>query len=144
MSGGQTAQAWSLSSYCLKKWSTQDNICIMTCYYQSQPGLRGYRQRLHAFWREKGLFQVWEQRLCDQVWKIQKKGWLPQLQLEKIRRLVEKTLVLSPKEFFVNPWYLLKNLRKYEWLCLLVSLHCWKFFFVFELIKLTNNNSGTF
>ena len=33
-----------------KKWSKQDNICVMTCYYQSQPGVRGYRQRLHAFW----------------------------------------------------------------------------------------------
>ena len=36
-----------------KKWPTQDNICVMTCYYQSQPGVRGYRQRLHAFWKEK-------------------------------------------------------------------------------------------
>ena len=46
-----------------KKLSKQDNICVMTCYYQSQPGVRGYRQRLHAFWKEKGLFQVGEQRL---------------------------------------------------------------------------------
>ena len=43
-----------------KMWSTQDNICVMTCYYQSQPGVRGYRQRLNAFWKEKGLFQVGE------------------------------------------------------------------------------------
>ena len=41
-----------------KKWLTQDNICVMTCYYQSQPGVREDRQRLHAFWKEKGLFQV--------------------------------------------------------------------------------------
>ena len=41
-----------------KKWSAQYNICVMTCYYQSQPGVRGYRHRLHAFWKEKGLFQV--------------------------------------------------------------------------------------
>ena len=40
-----------------KKWSTQD-ICVMKCYYQSQPDVRGYRQRLHAFWKEKGFFQV--------------------------------------------------------------------------------------
>ena len=72
-----------------KKWSTQDNICVMTCYYQRQPGVRGYRQRLHAFWKEKGLFQVGEQRLCDQVRMIQKKGWLSQLQLKQIRGLVE-------------------------------------------------------
>ena len=72
-----------------KKWSTQDNICVMTCYYQNRPGVRGYRQRLHAFWEEKGFFQVGEQRLCDRVRMIQRKGWLSQLQLEEIKRLVE-------------------------------------------------------
>ena len=51
--------------------------------------MRGYRQRLHAFRKEKVLFQVGEQRLCDQVRMIQKKSWLSQLQLQKIRRLVE-------------------------------------------------------
>ena len=59
----------------------------MTCCYQIQPGVRGYRRRLHAFWKEKGLFQVGEQRLCDQVQMIQRKGWLSQLQLEEIRDL---------------------------------------------------------
>ena len=57
-----------------KKWLTRDNNCLMACYYQSQPGLRGYRLRLHAFWKEKRLFQVGDQRSCDQVGIIQKKG----------------------------------------------------------------------
>ena len=48
-----------------------------------------YRQRLHAFWTEKGLLQAGEQRLCDQMQIIQKKGWLSQLQLEEIWRLAE-------------------------------------------------------
>ena len=72
-----------------KTWSVQDNICVMACYYQSQPGVRVYRQRLHAFWKEKGLLQVGEQRLCDQVRMIQRKGCLSQLQLEEIKRRVE-------------------------------------------------------
>ena len=71
-----------------KKWSTQDNTCEMTCYHQSQLGMRGYRQRFHAFWKQKGLFQV-EKRLCDQVQMIQMKGRLSQPQLEEIKRLVE-------------------------------------------------------
>ena len=54
----------------------QDNICVMTCYCQSQPGVGGYRQRLDAFWKEKGFFQKGEQRLCDKMRMIQKKGWL--------------------------------------------------------------------
>ena len=57
-----------------KKWLIQDNICVMPCYYQSQPVVRGYRQKLHAFWKEKRLFQVGEKELCDQVRMIQKKG----------------------------------------------------------------------
>ena len=73
-----------------KKCSTQD-VCVVTCQYQSQSGVRVYRQRFDAFWKEKGLFQAGEQRSCDQVQvqMIQKKGWLPQLQLEDIRRLLE-------------------------------------------------------
>ena len=61
----------------------------MTCYYQTQPSVRGYRRRLHAFWNEKDLFQLGEQRVCDQGRIIQKKDWLPQLQFEGIRKLVE-------------------------------------------------------
>ena len=61
----------------------------MTCYYQIQPCVRGHRQRLHAFWKEKRLFQAGEQSLCGQVRMIQKKGWLSQLQLEEIRRHLE-------------------------------------------------------
>ena len=61
----------------------------MTCYHQSQPGVRGYRQRLHAFWKQKELFQVGEQTLFDQVRMIQKEGRQSQLQLEEIKKLVE-------------------------------------------------------
>ena len=39
-----------------KKWSAQDNICVITYYYQSQPGVRGYRQRLHDFCKDKNGF----------------------------------------------------------------------------------------
>ena len=62
----------------------------MPCYYQSHPVVRGYRQKLHAFWKEKRLFQVGEKGLRDQVRMIQKKGWLSQQQLEPIRRLVNR------------------------------------------------------
>ena len=42
-----------------------------------------------AFYKEKGLFKVGEQRLCDQLRMIQKKSWLSQLQLDEIRGLKE-------------------------------------------------------
>ena len=74
----------------------------MTCHYQNQPDVRGYRERLHAFYKEKGLFQVGQQRLCDQVQMIQKKGWLSQLQLEEIKRLPESDIVVSVSIEFRN------------------------------------------
>ena len=40
--------------------------------------------------------------------------------------LVFDTVVLSTKEFILNPWYLLKNLCKCKSLFLLVSLHFFK------------------
>ena len=44
---------------------------------------------MHAFWKDRGLFQVGEQRLCDQVRMFQSKGCLLQPQLEEIKRFVE-------------------------------------------------------
>ena len=40
------------------KWSKQNKTRVMTCYYQNHLGVRGYRLRLHAFWKEKEFFQV--------------------------------------------------------------------------------------
>ena len=51
--------------------------------------MRGYRQRLHDFCKERGFLQVGKSRLCDQVRMIQRRGWLSQLHLEEIKRLVE-------------------------------------------------------
>ena len=53
--------------------------CVTKCYY----GI--YIWNIEKEW----IFNVSEQRLCDQVRQI-KKGWLSQLQLEKINRKVEE------------------------------------------------------
>ena len=40
------------------------NIAVMECYYLSKPvdengrAVRGYRQRMHAVWKERGLQKV--------------------------------------------------------------------------------------
>ena len=41
------------------------------------------------FGKEKDFFQVGEQRFCDQVRMIQRKGWLSHLLLEEIKKLIE-------------------------------------------------------
>ena len=40
-------------------------------------------------WKEHGVFEVTEQRLCDQARAIRKNGWLSDLELEKIRRMID-------------------------------------------------------
>ena len=49
-----------------------DNPFIDGVSIKIQPYLRGYIQRLHAFWKEKGLFPAGEQRLCEKVRIVKK------------------------------------------------------------------------
>ena len=68
---------------------------MMECFYRSKPfdeegkPVRGYRQRMFREWRDRGLFESTEQRVCDQARAIRKNGWLSQLELEAIKRQVE-------------------------------------------------------
>ena len=58
----------------------------MECYYWSKPKITEYRQRMHAIWRDKGIFNITEQWLMDQQSQIRKKQWLTKLELEQIQR----------------------------------------------------------
>ena len=69
-----------------EKWSTNDNLCLMKCYYESKPNVRGYRRRMHNLWKENGKIKASEQQLCDQARNILKKGRLSTLQLEEVMR----------------------------------------------------------
>ena len=67
----------------------------MECFYRSRPfdeerkPVRGYRQKMFREWRDRGLFELTEERVCDQARAIRKNGWLLQLELEAIKRQVE-------------------------------------------------------
>ena len=69
-----------------EKWSMSDILCLMKCYYQSNPDLRGYRKRMNSLWIENGGFDATEQHLCDQARNVRKKGRLSALQLEEVKR----------------------------------------------------------
>ena len=77
------------------KWSKEVNKVVMECFYKCRPfdeegkPIRGYRQRMYREWRERGMFESTEQRVCDQARAIRKNGWLSELELEAIRRQVE-------------------------------------------------------
>ena len=67
----------------------------MECFFRSKSfddddkPIRGYRQRLMQEWKEHGVFEITEKRLCDQAKAIRKNGWLSDLELENIQRLIE-------------------------------------------------------
>ena len=77
------------------KWNKEVNKVVMECFYRSKPFheeeklARGYRQRMFREWKDRGLFESTEQRVCDQARAIRKNGWLSQLELETIKRQVE-------------------------------------------------------
>lgn len=80
--------------------STQDNISVMTYYYQNHLRLRRYKQWFHAFCIKK--FKVRVQRLWDQVRMIQQKGWLSQRQLEESGNMMLKFYKESKTEEALN------------------------------------------
>ncbi len=67
------------------KWSKETNLLVMKCYIKSEPEKRGYRKRMFNIWKESGGDQITEQRLADQVRQIQKKSWLSEAEIEKIK-----------------------------------------------------------
>ena len=74
-----------------KKWTQVENEVAMECYLRSEPEKRGYRKRVVELWRQKDMAEISEQRLMDQIRQTKKKGWLSQLEIERIkRRIVEK------------------------------------------------------
>jgi len=88
MSGHQSATA-------RLNWTKEINRFVMECFYLSRPfdddddgkPIRGYRQRMHRFWKENCPFDITEQRLSDQARAIRKNGWLTNIELEEIRSL---------------------------------------------------------
>ena len=70
-------------------------MIVMECFFRSKPfddegkPIRGYRQRMMHEWKKHGVFEINEQRLCDQARAIRKNGWLSDLELENIRRMIE-------------------------------------------------------
>ena len=74
------------------KWNKEVNKVVMECFYRGKPfgeAVTGYRRRMFREWRDRGLFESTEQRVCDQARAIRKSGLLSQLELETIKRQVE-------------------------------------------------------
>ena len=68
----------------------------MECFYRGKPfdengkPIRGHRKRMFREWRNRGMFESTEQRICDQARAIRKNGWLSDLELEMIKRSIKE------------------------------------------------------
>ena len=67
----------------------------MECFFRSKffdddrKPIRGYRQQVMQEWKEHGVFQITEQRLCNQARALRENSWLSDLEFENIRRMIE-------------------------------------------------------
>ena len=67
----------------------------MECFYRSKPfdeegkPIRGCRKGMFMEWRERGMLESTERRVCDQKKVIRNNGWLSELELEVIKKQVE-------------------------------------------------------
>ena len=91
-----------------RKWNKELNVAVMECYFLSDPvdingrPIRGYRQRMHQIWQERGMFTISEQNLCDQARAIRKNEWLSVVELEMIKRTVCDNEVDESVESSIN------------------------------------------
>lgn len=67
----------------------EENRTLTECFMRSVPPKRAYRQRIMRIWKEKGMFNVSEKRLADQVRVVLRSGWLTTIELEEITKLKE-------------------------------------------------------
>ena len=77
------------------KWNKEVTKVVMECFQISKlfdeeaKTVRGYRQRMFKEWKDRGLFESTEQRVCDQSRATRKSGCVSQLELGAIKTQVE-------------------------------------------------------
>ena len=66
-------------------WTRTENEELMFCYYTSHPNVRGFRKRLYDLWHERNTDSIYssfsEQKLCGQVWSLQKREYFTSVEL---------------------------------------------------------------
>jgi len=71
------------------KWTREENIKVMECFYMSSPTRRGYRKRMHKLWKDVSPELVLtEQRLLNQKRAIINGKFLSTMEIEHIQSRV--------------------------------------------------------
>ena len=75
-----------------RRWTKDVNKLMMRCFCQCDPTGIGYQKRMIAIWREKGTFEITEQRF-NQARVVRTNEWLTEAELEEISRKI-----LTPRD----------------------------------------------
>ena len=63
------------------KWAQEENRMLWKCSFKSDKNVRGYMERMHRLWIERGGREMTKQRLRTQVQNIQKKKLLSDVEI---------------------------------------------------------------
>ena len=66
------------------KWMQEENRMLWKCYFESDKNVRGYMERMHRLWIERGGREMTKQRLRTQVQNIEKKKLLSDVEIGEI------------------------------------------------------------
>ena len=72
-----------------RKWSKADYKVAMECFLRAQKGGRGVGKRTLDLWLDRGMFDISENNLMNQIRVIKKKQWLTSVEIEEMKRLIE-------------------------------------------------------
>ena len=82
---GNTSESWvtELSTH-KHKWMQEENRMLWRCYFESDKNVRGYMERMHRLWIERGGREMTKQRSRTQVQNIEKKKLLSDVEIGEI------------------------------------------------------------
>ena len=82
---GNTSESWvtELSTH-KHKWMQEENRMLWRCYFESDKNVRGYMERMHRLWIERGGREMTKQRSRTQVQNIEKKKLLSDVEIVEI------------------------------------------------------------
>ena len=66
------------------KWTQEENRMLWKCYFESDKNVRGYMERMHRLWIERGGREMSNQRLRTQVQNIEGKNLLSDVGIGEI------------------------------------------------------------
>ena len=66
------------------KWTREENRMLWKCYFESDKNARGYMERMHRLWIERGGREMSKQRLKAQVQNIERKNLLSDVEKGEI------------------------------------------------------------